>query len=289
MSADCLCNQTMLPKFRLALVQLAVGANKAENLARAETFVRRAASEGGAEVVALPECFNSPYGTQYFKEYAEDLSSGSSPSLDFVKNCAKSNSIYLIGGSIPEREGDRLYNTSIICGPDGQILGKHRKVHLFDIDIPGKITFKESEILSPGNSFTSFVTDKCKVGVGICYDIRFAEMGLVYRDLGCQLFVYPGAFNMTTGPAHWEALSRSRALDNQVYVATVSPARDDSASYVAWGHSTVMDPWGDVLAKTDEKEAIVYADIDLEKFNTIRDQVPITKQRRHDLYNVVAN
>lgn len=101
-------------------------------------------------------------------------------------------------------------------------------------------------------------------------------------------FQYPGAFNMTTGPAHWEALSRSRALDNQVYVATVSPARDDSASYVAWGHSTVMDPWGSVVAKTDEKEGIVYADIDLEKLKTIRDQVPITKQRRHDLYDVVA-
>lgn len=278
----------MLTSFRLGLVQLAVGANKAENLARAENFVNKAASEGGAKIVALPECFNSPYGTQYFKEYAEDLSTGSSQSLDFLTKCAKANSIYLIGGSIPERDGDHLYNTSIICGPDGQVIGKHRKMHLFDIDIPGKMTFKESDVLSPGDSFTSFSTDKCNVGVGICYDIRFAEMGIVYRDLGCQLLVYPGAFNMTTGPAHWEALSRARALDNQVYVATVSPARDETASYVAWGHSTVMDPWGSVVAKTDEKEGIVYADIDLDKLKTIRDQVPITKQRRNELYKVVT-
>jgi len=278
----------MLPKFRLALVQLAVGANKTENLSRAEVFVRKAAKEGGAQVVALPECFNSPYGTQYFNEYAEDLSSGSSQSLDILKKMAKENSIHLIGGSIPEREGEKLFNTSVICGPDGNVIAKHRKVHLFDIDIPGKITFKESEILSPGNSFTSFATDDCKIGVGICYDIRFAEMALVYRDLDCKLLVYPGAFNMTTGPAHWEALARSRALDNQVYVATVSPARDTSASYVAWGHSTVMDPWGTVVAKTEEKEDIVYAEIDLEKLKTIRDQVPITKQRRNELYKVVT-
>jgi len=279
----------MLPKFRLALIQLAVGANKADNLSRAETFIQTAAKEGGAQVVALPECFNSPYGTQYFNEYAEDLSTGSSPSLDVLKKSAKENSVHLIGGSIPERDGDKLYNTCVICGPDGKVLAKHRKVHLFDIDIPGKITFKESEILSPGNSFTTFATDHCKVGVGICYDIRFAEMGLVYRDMECKLLVYPGAFNMTTGPAHWEALSRSRALDNQVYVATVSPARDTSASYVAWGHSTVMDPWGTVVAKAEEKEGIVYADIDLEKLRTVRDQVPITKQRRTEMYKVVAS
>jgi len=278
----------MLPKFRLALIQLAVGASKADNLTRAEAFIKKAAKEGGAQVIALPECFNSPYGTQYFNEYAEDMTSGSSPSLDVLKKSAKENSIHLIGGSIPEREGDRLYNTCVICGPDGQVLAKHRKVHLFDIDIPGKITFKESETLSPGNSFTTFSTNHCQVGVGICYDIRFAEMALVYRDLGCQVLVYPGAFNMTTGPAHWEALARSRALDNQVYVATVSPARDTGASYVAWGHSTVMDPWGSVVSKTEEKEDIVYADIDLEKLKTIRDQVPITKQRRSEMYKVVS-
>jgi len=279
----------MLPKFRLALVQMAVGANKAENLSRAESLVRRAAAEGGAEVVALPECFNSPYGTNFFNDYAEDLSTGSSPSLDVLSKCARDNSIYLIGGSIPEREGTRLYNTSLVCGPDGSVLAKHRKVHLFDIDIPGKITFKESEVLSAGDSFTCFSTDKCKVGVGICYDIRFAEMGIAYRDRGCHLLVYPGAFNMTTGPAHWEALARSRALDNQVYVATVSPARDEAASYVAWGHSTVVDPWGNIAAKTEEKEDIVYAEVDLDKWSTIRDQVPITKQRRNEMYRLTTN
>lgn len=275
-----------LTKFRLAMVQLSVGANKADNIAHAVAMVTRAAREGGAEVVTLPECFNSPYGTKFFPEYAEDLSTGSSPTLDALSKCAKDNEIHLIGGSIPEREEDRLYNTCVVYGPDGDVVGKHRKVHLFDIDIPGKMTFKESDALSPGDSLTCFSTKKCKIGVGICYDIRFAEMALAYRDMGCQLLVYPGAFNMTTGPAHWEALSRSRALDNQVYVATASPARDANASYVAWGHSTVIDPWGHVTATTEEAEAIVYADVDLDYVRTIRDQIPIGRQRRNDLYAV---
>ncbi|GBM25775.1 Omega-amidase NIT2, partial [Araneus ventricosus] len=116
-------------------------------------------------------------------------------------------------------------------------------VHLFDIDIPGKITFKESDALAPGKSLTTFTMGKWKIGLGICYDIRFPLMANIYAEKGCNLLVYPGAFNMTTGPAHWELLQRARAVDNQLYVATISPARDETASYHAWGHSTLVSPW----------------------------------------------
>ncbi|XP_076205909.1 omega-amidase NIT2 isoform X4 [Aptenodytes patagonicus] len=158
------------------------------------------------------------------------------------------------------------------------------QVHLFDINIPGKIQFKESETLSPGNSFSMFDTPYCKVGLGICYDIRFAEMAQIYGQKGCQLLIYPGAFNLTTGPAHWELLQRGRAVDNQVYVATVSPARDEKASYVAWGHSTVVNPWGEVIAKAGAEETVIYTDIDLKKLAEIRQQIPILSQKRCDLY-----
>ncbi|KAM3836017.1 omega-amidase NIT2-like, partial [Diretmus argenteus] len=104
----------------------------------------------------------------------------------------------------------------------------------------------------------------------------------------CQLLVYPGAFNMTTGPAHWELLQRGRAVDNQVYVATASPARDEAASYVAWGHSTVVNPWGEVISKAGSEEAVVYADIDLQYLADVRQQIPITAQRRVGLYSVSA-
>uniref|UniRef100_A0AC11APJ0 Nitrilase family member 2 n=1 Tax=Ovis aries TaxID=9940 RepID=A0AC11APJ0_SHEEP len=190
--------------------------------------------------------------------------------------------------SIPEKDAGKLYNTCAVFGPDGTLLVKHRKLHLFDIDVPGKITFQESETLSPGDSFSTFDTPYCSVGLGICYDIRFSELAQIYAQRGCQLLVYPGAFNLTTGPAHWELLQRGRAVDNQVYVATASPARDEKASYVAWGHSTVVSPWGEVLAKAGTEETIVYADIDLKKLAEIRQQIPIFRQKRSDLYAVEA-
>eukprot|EP00076_Gallus_gallus_P008817 XP_004938306.3 omega-amidase NIT2 isoform X2 [Gallus gallus] len=246
-----------MANFRLALIQLHVSAVKSDNLQRACGLIREASAKG-AKVVALPECFNSPYGTQYFKEYAEKIPGESTQKLSAV---AKECSIYLVGGSIPEEDGGKLYNTCTVFGPDGAILAKHRKIHLFDINVPGKIQFKESETLSPGDSFSMF-------------------------DTRCQLLIYPGAFNMTTGPAHWELLQRGRAVDNQVYVATVSPARDEKASYVAWGHSTVVNPWGEVIAKAGAEETVIYTDIDLKKLAEIRQQIPILSQKRYDLYGI---
>lgn len=273
---------TMAGSFRLALVQLAVTASKQDNLTRAAKLIKEAASNG-ANIVALPECFNSPYGTSYFPEYAEPIPG---PSTKTLAQSAKENNIFLIGGSIPEKDGSKLYNTCTVYNPNGDLITKHRKVHLFDIDVPGKIRFQESETLSPGSSFSICDTPLCKIGIGICYDIRFAEMAQIYAKNGCKLLIYPGAFNMTTGPAHWELLARARALDNQLYVATVSPARDENASYVAWGHSSVVSPWGEVIATTGHEENVVYVDIDLGLVDQIRGQIPISVQRRDDMYEV---
>lgn len=204
-----------------------------------------------------------------------------------LQDAALENKVYLIGGSIPEKEEGKLYNTSLVFSPEGKLLTKFRKVHLFDIDVPGKITFIESETLSPGNTVAMFDTPYCKIGVIICYDIRFPELSQILAlKEGCKMIIIPAAFNMTTGPAHWELLQRARALDNQIYISTVSPARDTNASYIAWGHSTVVNPWGEVIAKADEKETILYSDIDLDYLEEVRDQIPVTKQRRNDLYNL---
>lgn len=271
-----------LSRFQLALVQLAVGKDKAANLRRAAGMVREAAQKG-AQVVALPECFNCPYGTQYFGEYAETIPGDST---DLLSKVAQECKIYLIGGSIPERDGDKVYNTCTVFGPNGSMLGKYRKMHLFDIDVPGKIRFQESETLSPGNDLLTFDTEWCKIGVAICYDLRFQEMAALYSQKGCKLICYPGAFNMTTGPVHWELLLRGRALDNQLYAAAISPARDEKASYIAWGHSTLVNPWGEVVKTTEEKEGVVYGEVDLEFLGGVRDQIPVTKQRRHDVYSL---
>lgn len=269
--------------FRLAAIQLAVQAEKQVNLARAIDKIDEAATQL-AQIVVLPECFNSPYGTNFFPEFAEEVPDG--PTCQVLKKAAIKNEIYLVGGSIPEKHNDRLYNTSTVWSPEGKLLAKYRKMHLFDIDIPGKITFCESKVLSPGSDFATFETNfGAKVGIGICYDIRFPDLAQIYaREFGCNLLIYPGAFNMTTGPAHWELLTRGRAVDNQVYVASVSPARDETAGYVAWGHSTVVNPWGEVLARASSGEETIYVDIDLDQFNEVRQQIPLVNQRRHDVY-----
>eukprot|EP01128_Nolandella_sp_AFSM9_P009016 TRINITY_DN5657_c0_g1_i1.p1 TRINITY_DN5657_c0_g1~~TRINITY_DN5657_c0_g1_i1.p1 ORF type:complete len:292 (-),score=68.60 TRINITY_DN5657_c0_g1_i1:87-926(-) len=270
--------------FKFASIQLAVGSDKAVNLQRARESVL-SASLAGAKMVMLPECFNSPYGNQYFASYAEPISG---PTVAMLKEVAKEANVYLIGGSIPEVDGDKLYNTSVSFSPQGDLLGIHRKVHLFDIDIPGQMTFKESETLTAGESLTVLSTEYGSVGVGICYDIRFAEMAAIYGARGCFLLCFPAAFNMTTGPAHWKLLQRGRAIDNQVFVATASPARDMEATYNAYGHSMVVDPWGEVLVEADETAKIVYATIDLDRQDQVRNQIPVLSQKRLSVYSVPA-
>ncbi|KAI8339612.1 carbon-nitrogen hydrolase [Chlamydoabsidia padenii] len=271
--------------FKLALIQLAIGVDKSKNLQHAKSKILEAATKG-ANVVVLPECFNSPYGTNYFPEYAESLDGGDS--VNMLSSTAREAGIYLIGGSIPERKGDKIYNTLTAYDPNGKMIGVHNKVHLFDIDVPGKIKFKESDILTQGDSLTQLETKYGKIGVGICYDMRFPEMATVAARKGCMAMIYPGAFNMTTGPLHWELLQRARAVDNQMYVAACSPARDLSASYHAWGHSTVVDPTGAVIATCEEKETIVYADIDPSQVESIRSSIPLYTQRRFDIYDDVS-
>ncbi|KAJ5989854.1 hypothetical protein N7522_010061 [Penicillium canescens] len=276
---------------KLALVQLASGADKAVNLSNARSKVLEAA-KAGARLIVLPECFNSPYGTSFFPIYAETLhpsppTKEQSPSFHALSAIAVEANAYLVGGSIPELEPStkKYYNTSLVFSPSGALIGTHRKTHLFDIDIPGKIRFKESDVLSPGNQLTVIdLPDYGKIGLAICYDIRFPEAAMIAARKGAFLLVYPGAFNTTTGPLHWSLLGRARAVDNQSYVALCSPARDLDASYHAYGHSLVADPSANILSEAEEKETVVYADLTNDAVANIRGSIPIYTQRRFDLY-----
>ena len=206
-----------------------MGADKAANIVNAGAALVRA-KEMGSNLVILPECWNCPYSTACFPQYAEIVPStgrapdtNASPSTAMLCQYAKDLGIWLVGGSVPESEGEeatgrKIYNTSVVINPEGVIIGKHRKVHLFDIDVPGKMTFKESDSLSPGNAVTVVDTPWGGLGVGICYDIRFPELAGLMRQRGANIIVYPGAFNMVTGPAHWELLQRARAVDNNVSI-----------------------------------------------------------------------
>lgn len=257
-----------------------VTGDKDRNLEKASTLVVESANNG-ANVVILPECFNSPYDTKCFPQYAETIPG---ETTDLLSKLALDNNIYIIGGSIPERENGKFYNTCPVFDPFGKMIAKHRKMHLVDISVPGRLRFREAESLSPGNSFTVFDTSFCRFGIGVCYDLRFGELADIYREMGCKFIVYPGAFNMVTGPAHMEPLLRARAIDNEVYTALVSAARDESASYIAWGHSTVVNPWGEVVSSSGFDETIVYADVDPDYVDTVRKNLPIMSQKRTDLY-----
>ncbi|KAI0270783.1 carbon-nitrogen hydrolase [Russula aff. rugulosa BPL654] len=219
-----------------------------------------------------------------------DVEASKSESVKVLSEAAKTEGVWLLGGSIPEKDPSdgNVYNTSTVYSPQGELVAIHRKVHLFDIDIPGKITFKESETLTGGSTVNHFDTEFARVGLGICYDVRFPELAMISARQGCHVLIYPGAFNMTTGPLHWELLVRARAVDNQVFFSMCSPARDLTAGYHAWGHSLVVDPMGSKLVEAEDGEAILHTRIDPKTFNDARAGIPVTVQRRFDVYPDVS-
>lgn len=326
-----------MDKFRIALCQNLVTKDKHQNIAKAQQKIHEAASQG-AQIVVLPECFNSPYGNDFFPSYAEDVSGGpeTSPTLRAMAAAARDARVHLIAGSIPTRDTHtgKLYNTCTVFDAQGVMVASYRKMHLFDVNVEGGISFQESKTLSAGNSLTTvfiplvtpdvasvsndvsndasnvsnvpsekksvesgapILSEKdiasgnsgVKIGLGICFDIRFSQLAALYMQHECDMLVYPGAFNMTTGPLHWELLIRTRALDNQMFVAMCSPARDESAPYVAYGHSMVADPMGKIVARADEKETILYADVDVASIAKARQQIPTVKNRRLDVYETI--
>jgi len=290
--------------FNLALIQLGgVTASKTDNLKHARDMIIKAASgEEGSKpkpsLIVLPECFNSPYGHTHFPVYAEhigytpgqpyDITKSESESVKMLSAVAQDTGAWIIGGSIPEKDDGKLYNTCTVYSPKGELVTVFRKVHLFDIDIPGKITFKESETLTGGKTLNFFDTEFARIGLGICYDVRFPEMAMIAARKGCHLAIYPGAFNLTTGPLHWELLQRARAIDNEIYFSMCSPARDLSAEYHAWGHSMVVNPMATVIAEAGEGEEIIYAHIDPKLFHETRAGIPVTVQKRFDVYDDVS-
>ncbi|KAE8380483.1 carbon-nitrogen hydrolase [Aspergillus bertholletiae] len=199
---------------------------------------------------------------------------------------AQDAGVFIIGGSAPEcDESGKIYNTSAVYSPEGKLLASHRKMHLFDIDVPGGMSFHESDTLSPGNNITIVNLEGYgKIGLGICYDMRFAEPSTIAARQGAFALVYPSAFNTTTGPLHWELLGRSRAIDNQVYTILCSQSRAPPPSYPAWGYSMISDPMGRVVAGTKEHDDIIYATLEPGIIKETRLAIPITSQRRHDVY-----
>lgn len=267
---------------KIAQIQMPVYEDKGDTLAYMEDAVERAARKG-ADMVALPEMFCCPYDIKNFPLYAEEEKGmvWQACSLE-----AKKHGIYLSAGTMPERSEDgRIFNTGYVFDREGKQIAKHRKVHLFDIDVKGGQKFQESQTLSAGDAVTTFETEFGIFGLCICYDFRFPEMGRLMALKGAKVILVPAAFNRTTGPLHWELMFRSQAVNHQIFTVGTAPARNIDASYQSWGHSIVSDPWGQVK-QMDEKEGMQMSDLNLAIVEEVREQLPLLKHRREDIYTV---
>ena len=271
---------------KVAAIQMPTVKDKIQNIRTAGTYIEKIKAEN-PDFVILPEMFCCPYQTENFPVYAEKEGG---PSWQEMSDYARKYYIYLIAGSMPEADDvGKVYNTSYIFDRDGKQIGKHRKAHLFDINVKNGQHFKESDTLTSGDHATVFDTEFGKMGVMICYDIRFPEFARTMVLDGARMIFVPAAFNMTTGPAHWELTFRARALDNQIYMLGCAPARDTQAGYISWGHSIVTDPWGKVMKQLGEKEGILIEEIDLDREDQIREQLPLLKHRKSEMYHLQEN
>jgi len=263
---------------RIAAAQMTSGADKAHNLEVATRLIRKAA-ESGAQLVGMPENFAWMGPEPEREQNAETLEGGT---LARMAELARSLKISVLAGSILESgaPGDRLYNTSALFGPDGQRIGLYRKIHLFDVEISDGQTYRESAAVAPGTEVVVADAPFGKVGLSICYDLRFPEL---YRQLsksGAVLLTVPSAFTLMTGKDHWEVLLRARAIENQAYVLAPAQQGRHPKERLTWGHAMVVDPWGLVVARASEGEGLAMAELDLEYLAKVRATLPALQHRR---------
>jgi len=255
-----------------AAIQMTTTSDKAANLEKAEALIRLASARG-ARLVALPEVFNWR-GVRGDEAAAAESLEG--PTLTLMGGLARELEIYLVAGSITEHVPgqSRRYNTSVIFEPDGSRLAVYRKIHLFDVDLPGRVTIKESEVKIPGEEVVTASTRLGTAGLTICYDLRFPEL---YRRLafaGARILMIPSAFTFPTGEAHWETLIRARAIENQCYVIAPAQFGPNVHGFSDYGNSMIVDPWGRVLARAADLEGVVIAPLDMEYLERVRRELP---------------
>jgi predicted amidohydrolase len=264
---------------RVAAVQLNSNEDKARNLAAAERLVRDAA-RAGAQLVALPEKWNLLAAGEVHAAEAEPLDG---PSLGAARGWARELGIHLLAGSITERADEGVYNTSVLVGPDGGDLAAYRKIHMFDVDVGG-VSYRESEHERAGTEIVTAAVDGVEVGLTVCYDLRFPELYRILALRGARLIAIPSAFTTATGKDHWEVLLRARAIENQVFVLAPGQVGEAPPHYSSHGRSSIVDPWGVVLATAPDEECFVVADLDLEAQDRVRASLPSLANRRPQAY-----
>ena len=266
---------------RVALVQMNSRDEKAENLERAEMLIGQAAA-WGSDLVVLPELWTYLGPRKRHAEVAKPIPGATS---EFLNRLAARYRCWLVAGSYLEAvEGsERFYNTSTAFNPDGDLVARYRKLHLFDVEVDGKV-YAESATMAAGDEVVVAKLAGAPVGLTICYDLRFPEL---YRRLaarGARLFTVPSAFTMETGKDHWEVLLRARAIENQAYVLAAAQCGTHPPDRACYGNSMIVDPWGVVLARSGYREGVVVADVDLAHAERVRKTLPALAHRRGELF-----
>lgn len=264
-------------KRRIAAVQLTSTADLAANLRACTEAIARAASEG-AEIVTLPECFAFVGATEGDKRAAaESLDGPIGPIQTMLGNAATKHGVWVMGGGMPESvpgDATRTFNTAVVVNPQGELTARYRKLHLFDVEIPGGAVLKESSNTAAGDAVVVADIAGVKMGFSICYDVRFPEL---YRQLvlrGAEVLLVPAAFTAHTGKAHWHLLLRARAVENQTWVVAPAQTGQHNAKRVSFGHSLIINPWGDIVAELPTDPGVICADIDSDTVATRRQQMP---------------
>lgn len=268
---------------RVAACQMNSQGDKERNLETAGRLIDEAAGLG-AQVVALPEMFNLLTTPDEMLAGAEPVPNG--PTSRFLRGKAREHGIYLHGGSMPEAiEGSaRCGNTTLLFDPEGEIVARYRKIHLFDIDIHGQVAENESSRFVRGGEMVTAESAHGPLGLTICYDIRFPELYRALTLAGARIIFQPAAFTLYTGKDHWETLIRARAIENQVFMVAPAQFGSHPPGKPCFGNTMIVDPWGTVLARAPERECVVIADLDDAYQEKVRTQVPSLQHRRPDVY-----
>jgi len=267
-------------QLRVAAVQLCSSDDLASNLARCRDLTAQAAAEG-ARLVMLPECFaflGRREGDKRAVAETFDDPGSAGPVLSALRDLAVQHGIWVIGGGTPERvPGDdrRSYNTAVVIDPGGALVASYRKIHLFDVDIPGGAVLRESDSTARGDAPVVVDIDGARLGVTICYDVRFPELyRRLVKDMGAEILLVPAAFTAHTGAAHWHLLLRARAVEDQAWVVAAAQWGRHNEKRESYGHSLIVDPWGSVVAERAEGEGVVVATLEGAAVARRRTQMP---------------
>ncbi len=262
-----------------AAVQMSSGPDKERNLALAERLIREAAARQ-ARIVVLPEVFNWRGRKSDQEAAAEDIGGST---VGAMARLARELRLFLVAGSITERiPGDaKAYNTSVMLGPDGGILGVYRKIHLFDVELTGRVSARESGAKVAGSEVTCASAQAAVFGLSVCYDLRFPELYRKLAERGATVITIPSAFTYPTGEAHWEVLLRARAIENQAFVIAPGQFGPNVHGFSDYGNSMIVDPWGRVLARaSSDREEVIVARLDFDELQRVRRELPSLRHRR---------